>query len=100
MDFAAICGIRFLTPFRTAAIPGLEAIFRTWAAGTIFWIPTMLGVYRLSTPSQSGMGMHISLPIGGKNNWVYPQFKGSYRTDASRTQGNEGSCLASEYQPF
>eukprot|EP00435_Cladocopium_sp_Y103_P068928 s857_g32.t1 len=23
-----------------------EAIFRTWAAGTIFWIPTMLGVYR------------------------------------------------------
>ncbi|CAL1155197.1 unnamed protein product [Cladocopium goreaui] len=23
-----------------------EAIFSTWAAGTIFWIPTMLGVYR------------------------------------------------------
>ncbi|CAE7248343.1 SYM1 [Symbiodinium natans] len=23
-----------------------EAVFRVWAAGTIFWIPTMLGVYR------------------------------------------------------
>eukprot|EP00434_Breviolum_minutum_P035211 symbB.v1.2.031161.t1/scaffold3586.1/size53639/3 len=23
-----------------------EAVFRVWAAGTVFWVPTMLGVYR------------------------------------------------------
>lgn len=23
-----------------------QAVFRVWAAGTVFWVPTMLGVYR------------------------------------------------------
>ena len=24
-----------------------EVVFQTWAAGTVFWVPTMLAVYRL-----------------------------------------------------